>query len=91
MASQVALEAPEGFHALLPSASLRSSMPCGRVKTSTCDGDDVESSVQASVAVAVTAVPLVFAGGRRDRCYAGHPRKVRVSGEPLGAGRTLRR
>jgi hypothetical protein len=46
----------------------------------------MQRAVDAPVAAAVQSVAFVFARGRRDRCDAGHPREVRVGGEPLGAG-----
>ena len=87
VACELALEAPEGLHAGLALGFLALEVCLGRgVPASARDRDDVQRAVEASVAAAVQAVALVFARGRGDRCDAGHPREVRVGGEPLGAG-----
>ena len=86
MARELALEAPEGLHPCLALGFLAFEVCLGGgVPASACDRDDVQRAIEASVAAAVQPVAFVFARGRGDRCDAGHPREVRVGGEPLGA------
>ena len=57
----------------------------GRIDPATGDRDDVQRSVDLTVAAAVKAVAVVSPGRHWDRCDAGHPGEVGVGLETLGA------
>jgi hypothetical protein len=86
-ASEVALEAAQGFHAALAFGLLAGEVRDGGwVMLALGDGDPVQRGVELAIAAAVEALTVAASGGRGDRSGPALAGEVLVGREALGAG-----
>jgi hypothetical protein len=87
VACEVALEAAHRLDAALALGFLAGKIGARlRVDPAACDGDDVQGTVELTVAATIQTMKIVAPGRHRNRRYSRDAGEVCIRGEALGAG-----